>query len=349
MRSPRSSYQRLAAVTGARQSGAALIVAMLVFALSVSLVVAMQSEFYRYFQRTTNLLLAEQARAYLLGAEDLAALALQQDYDQDVRAQRARDDLTEFWAQQSQPLPLDDIGWLRAEPIVDLQGRFNLNWLDEKPPQGKRFTPAQQQFVRLLQALPGVEVSEFEAVAITEAVIDWIDVDGTVLADGAEDDYYAAIAPGYRVANRPMSSVSELRAVANVTPEIYAVLQHLVTVWPQQPEPLNIHTAPEILLRSINADDDLTPLSEADGQTLVEQRQELGFADKQEFGKNPVFNGKSVSGAMALLGESSSYFMLHAWVELADRNMHLYSVLERRDRRVRTIARAGGSLQGASL
>ena len=45
-----------------------------------------------------------------------------------------------------------------------------------------------------------------------------------------------------------------------------------------------------------------------------------------------------------LLGESSSYFLLEAEVEVADRNMRLYSVLERRQRSVAALARAGGSL-----
>ncbi len=53
--------------------------------------------------------------------------------------------------------------------------------------------------------------------------------------EGAEDEYYAAQTPAYRAANRPMSSVSELRAVAHMTPEIYRALLPWVTVWPQEP------------------------------------------------------------------------------------------------------------------
>ncbi len=66
-----------------QQRGAALIVAMLVFALATALVVAMKSEFERFYQRSANILLEEQAQAYLRGAEDLASLVLLADYDQD--------------------------------------------------------------------------------------------------------------------------------------------------------------------------------------------------------------------------------------------------------------------------
>ena len=66
-----------------RERGAALIVAMLVFALATALVVAMKSDFERFFQRSANILLDEQAQAYLRGAEELAALVLIRDYDED--------------------------------------------------------------------------------------------------------------------------------------------------------------------------------------------------------------------------------------------------------------------------
>lgn len=332
-----------------RQRGAALIVAMLVFSLAAALVVAMQSEFLRFFQRSSNALVAEQAYAYLRGAEDLAALALQADYDQDKSEQKLRDDFSEFWAQQAQPYPLEDGGVLLAQPLEDLQGRFNLNHLAASvagtAAGAARFTDAQQQFIRLLQALEGVEVSQYEASAITRAVADWLDADSNATAEGAEDDYYGATTPSYRAANRPMASVSELRAVANMTPEIYNALAPYVTVWPQSPEPLNIHTAPLPVLRSINARNDLNPLSVSEAESLQEVQKEGGFTDKTEFFDTAVFKDKDMGDMKTwLLGESSSYFLLHATVELAERNTHLYSVLQRKDRRVKAVVRASGSL-----
>src|SRR5690606_2843760 len=121
------------------------------------------------------------------------------------------------------------------------------------------FTAEQEQFIRLLQALGDPAISEQEAIAITESISDWLDADFEPSESGAEDDYYFDQTPAYRAANRPMASVSELRAVAYVTPAIYRALQPYVTVWPQEPEPgsLNIHTAPAMVLRSLNIDGDL--------------------------------------------------------------------------------------------
>lgn len=340
----RGRYNRIG-----RQQGVALVVAMLVFALSTALVVAMKSEFNRFYQRSANILLAEQAHAYLRGAEDLAGIVLIADYDQDRDKGQQRDDLVEIWALPATPYALDDGGWLMGS-LEDLQGRFNINLLAQRV-EGKgkgkpRFTAAQAQFIRLLQALEEPAVSQQEAILITESISDWLDPDGKPTADGAEDDYYYARTPAYRTGNRPMSSTSELRAVAYMTPEIYAAVSPWVTVWPQTSALLNIHTAPAMVLRSINADNNLSPLSEAEGQSLVEYRESSGFADKDDFLANQVFDGKqkNMGGVNNLLGEDSSYFLLRAEVEVADRTLRLYSVLERRDRRIGAIARASGSL-----
>ena len=346
MRCPRSSLSQRRT-----EAGAALVVAMLVFAICAALIVAMQREFTLFYQRGANSLQAEQGYAYLRGAEELATLALVLDYDTDKERDIPRDDLEEIWAQPATPYALDEGGWLMGS-LEDLQGRFNLNGLaggggGQGSGQGQaseRFTPAQAQFIRLLQTLEEPLVSEQEAIAITRSIADWIDADGNTSPDGAEDDYYFSQTPAYRAANRPMSSVSELRAVANVSPELYLALAPLVTVWPQTAQPLNIHTAAVQVLRSINGDDSLEPLAESDAQALAEQRQEAGFLDKTEFLAHPAFADKPMDKMAELLGESSAYFLLSARVEIADRELQLYSVLQRQQRRVESLVRASGSL-----
>ncbi|MFL3654642.1 MAG: type II secretion system minor pseudopilin GspK [Halioglobus sp.] len=338
-----------------RQHGAALIFAMLVFALATALVVAMKGEFERFYQRSSNILLDGQAQAYLRGAEDLAGILLLADYDMDKNAGLLRDDLTEiWWTKPGDPPPtyaLDGTGWLSGS-LEDLQGRFNLNTLVEKASRDstavskKRFTASQEQFIRLLQALGDPAVSEQEAIILTESVTDWLDADREASLNGAEDDYYSGQTPAYRTANRSMSSVSELRAVAYMTPEIYQALLPWVTVWPEQPATLNIHTAPAMVLRSINAKGVLSPLTEAEGESLVQYREETGFEDKTDFQANPVFEGKrdNMKEVAALLGQNSTYFLLRAEVEVAGRNMRLYSVLNRSNRTIAAVARASGSL-----
>jgi general secretion pathway protein K len=333
------------------QRGVALVVALLVFGLSAALLVAMQSEFTLFYQRGSNLFLAEQGHAYLRGAEELATLALVMDHDTDQAREQPRDDLGEIWAQQATPYPLDEGGWLVGS-LQDLQGRFNLNWLaataagaDASAEDGARFTPAQAFFIRLLQALPEVPLGSQEAIALTQAIGDWLDPDTVTRPLGAEDDFYSGMSPPYRAANRAMASVSELRAVATMTPELYLALAPLVTVWPQEPAKLNIHTAALPLLRAINADGELMPLGVMEGESLFQrQRSEGGFANLDELLDDPVFSDKTMTAVAGLLDESSSWFLLAAEVEVADRTMRLYSVLHRDGRTVRAVTRAAGSL-----
>ncbi len=334
-----------------RQRGAALVVAMLVFALCAALVVAMEGEFSRIFARSAGVLFAEQANAYLRGAEDLAGMALINDYDLDQQSQDERDDLTEIWAQPAPPYALDEGGWMTGR-LTDLQGLFNINLLGngQQPQPGtpiaNRFTTEQAQFIRLLQALGEPEISEYEAIAITESIADWLDSDGEPRDNGAEDDFYYGREPALRVGNRPMSSVSELLSVANMTPEIYVALAPYVTVWPKEGTSLNIHTAPLAVLRSLNEDKVLSPLSEDEGQVLVDYREETGFTDVEALLNHQVFASRKdkMTATRTLLGKRSSFFLLSAEVELAQRNMRLYSVLERRQRSVVTLVRAAGSL-----
>ena len=330
------------------QHGAALVLALLVFALSTVLIVAMTRDFNRVYQQGSNSFLAAQSSAYLRGAEGLATLALLADDDADRRAKIQRDDLEEIWAREANPYPLEEGGWLLGS-LEDLQGRFNLNHLAQRiePGEGRpRFTAAQAQFIRLLLAATEGDIGEAEAISITQAIGDWLDVDANLRLDGAEDDDYMSLTPAYRSANRAMASVSELRAVAGITDELFLALEPWVTVWPESPVKLNIHTAPEMVLRSLGEDDSLLPLSSEDAQSIAEERKENGFSDLEAFLAHPVLADRieNMTEMRKLLGESSSYFLLRAQVEVADRNTRLYSVLERENRQVSVLLRTAGSL-----
>ena len=328
-----------------RQRGAALVMAMLIFAVSAALIVAMKSDFERVYQRAGNIFVAEQSRAYLRGAEGLATLALLADYDLDKQqGDEAVDTLEDIWAREEVPYPLDEGGWLSGK-LEDLQGRFNLNHLADQPEQDQgepRYTPAQAQFIRLLQAVTDEQLDETEAVAITRSIGDWLDENNQARLGGAEDDYYNDLTPPYRASNGAMLSVTELQAVKGITAELYAALQPWVSVWPQQPGTLNIHTAPAMVLRSLGEDNNLRPLSEADALSLVQHRCETGFADIEDFLNHPVLadSKEGMSAGRALLGERTGYFLLRARVEVAGRNQRLYSVMERNNRQVSILSRA---------
>jgi len=331
-----------------RQSGVALVVALLVFALSATLLVALQRDFLINYRRVSEVLVSAQREAYLEGAEALAALALALDADADAAADGPRDTLREVWARPPQPYPLDEGGWLVGS-LEDLQGRFNLNSLDAAPSapgQAAAYSPAQLTFIRLLQALPlGEDVLDaFSAVAIMESVADWIDADREPRLNGAETPFYVSLTPPYVPADQPMASVSELRAVANITPAIYEALRPHVTVWPRQPAGMNIHTMGLPVLQALNVDDNLEPLDRADAEAILARRRRNPFESVDEFLRQPEFAGASTAQIASLLGESSAYFLLTSRVELAERETRRYSVLRRQGREVTVVQRFDAGL-----
>ena len=363
------------------QQGAALIIAMLVFALSATLLVALQREFSLALQRGTNQLVSEQAWAYLIGAEELAKLALQADNLLDARSATAADHLGELWAQPATPYPLDAGGWMTGQ-LTDLQGRINLNMLvstsaaqnsfavdegavdDTTESEGatgesnggegveasesgnqskqenesarqrsgdeaRRWTPTQKLLIRLLQALNEASLPLDAAMTLTEAISDFIDRDANRRQNGAEVDAYRYADFPYLPANRALASVSELRSVRGMTPEVFEALAPLVTVWPERNTRLNILTAPLPVLRTLNADDQWAPLSVIDAERLAESRREGGIAKVEDLLAGPILEGRPSAELEPLLDIRSDWFLLDASVELRDRQRHLFSVLHR--------------------
>ncbi len=362
------------------EGGAALVVAMLVFALVAALMVGLQRDFTLTLQRGTHQLFSEQAWAYLMGAEGLAAMALQADSRADAKAEVAADHLGEVWAQPPTPYPLDAGGWMSGR-IEDLQGRLNLNLLAEmqsggqttpdangsddaedapedmaadNPPQQnptasvndstKRWNATQKMFIRLLQALGEVSLPLEEAMALTDAVTDFIDRDAERRLNGAEEGDYRYADYPYLPANRALASVSELRAVRGMTEPVYLALAPLVTVWPEASGRLNILTCPLPVLRSVNGDDQLSPLAEMEAQRLDELRREGEIGTVSDLLADPAFEGQSMGQLEPLLDIRSDWFLLDATVELVERERHLFSVLHRVPDRTVAVFRSEGEL-----
>jgi general secretion pathway protein K len=57
--------------------------------------------------------------------------------------------------------------------------------------------------------------------AVVASILDWIDGDNTPNPDGAEDEYYTSLSPGYACRNGPLESLEELAFVKGITAEIY--------------------------------------------------------------------------------------------------------------------------------
>ncbi|MGQ9426933.1 type II secretion system minor pseudopilin GspK [Gilvimarinus sp. F26214L] len=324
-----------------RNRGAVLVLALLIVAVVTVLAVQFAHTFTLNYSRVEYRSYGAQARYYLLGAEALAGVVLEQD-----AAETETDNLTEIWAQAIPPFPTDH-GLLEAR-LEDAHGRFNLNSLERKANAedtpgnpAERFTPAQRRFIRLLQTFEDYPLNPDEAIEITEAVVDWIDEDDEPFGfGGAESLHYSREEPPYEPANQPFNSVSELRLVRHVTPELYRLLEPLLVALPADAT-LNLNTALPPLLRTINDVDDLSPLDERALADLLEDRQLTQYETVSDFFSSPVLQNvaPNADSANAGYGVTSNYFILHAKASVGEQVRFMTSYLERDGTQTSTLQR----------
>ncbi len=340
-----------------QQKGVALLIALMVSALIATIAIELTWKMELNFTRSANRWHGVQASTYLEGAENLAIKWLIDDLNSPTGQ---NDNLNEAWATPVPQMPTDH-GYVSGA-LEDASARINLNSLGGRPSSGssasvgaKRFNEPQRRFVRLLLLLTNNEGQPMltmpEAEAITEAVIDWVDTDDQETGfGGAEADYYQQLVPPFVAANDVMSSVSELSLIKGITSQIYNALLPYVIALPANVT-LNVNTAPEIILRTINYENDLAPLSEVDVQQLLQDRQsnENGLETASDFvaagtaaatifpktkgvnngpGSGPPEGANTTTGAgedstqgvldMTGLGTKSDYFILSSETMVGD-------------------------------
>lgn len=308
-----------------RQKGAALVVALVIVAMATILATAMVWENHLDRRRTGNQLFGSEALANALGVEDFVRDVLAND-------ERESDHLLEPWARQGDVFPIEG-GSLQGS-VVDLQARFNINnlvnWTTGEPRDQQI-----EAYRALIQSL-GLDET------LVDATVDWIDPDIEPRGfNGAEDDTYLRNDPAYRTANMPLANISELRLLANMTPEQFTVLEPYVIALPpvpgsNEPTRININTASPELLTAVGQN-----LGPDDAASIVDLRNQEGFPD--------LASAQAIVGAEKLsddlFGVTSEYFRLHVLAVIGSSRVSMYSVLHRdpQSGTVRTLGRSLGT------
>lgn len=307
-----------------RQRGIAVITAMLVVTIATVIAVGIAWETTLDLRRTEGLLAWEQARQYGYGAEAFAAQLLQEKLDEQAgSAAPVYSRADDRQACGGFQFTIDQGGMLGG--VCDLQGRFNLNNLYLGGKAGRE--AFKRQFRRLLAAVSEVDetvdIGPDVADVIVESTIDWIDPDGTAEFNGAEDDYYTSQDPPYRAANFWFTSVSELRGVRGVTPEIYAALAPYLAALPYgsgEPTRINVNTATVPVYMSLG-DDVALPIAEG----WAERSAARPYESEQDMTE---ITSEADPGMQPYLDRSSRYFELRGLVSIGTTRLGLYSLLE---------------------
>lgn len=242
-------------VPPARQSGVAIITAILLIALGTITMVAITSRQQLDMHRERNEGIIQQARAFGVSGERFAAAILYRDVQAGLRENT--DSLDDDWAQTIPPIPIDNASIQGC--IVDMQGRFNLNNVVNSEGEPVEFYVGQ-----LKRLLAELYIDQTKA----DAILDWVDKDvNATIPDGAEDGYYTGLAAAYRTANAPFVSVSELQLVKGFSSAIEDEAQDYKRLLPhvaalpidKGPTPVNVNTATPEVLASLS--DEVKPLA----------------------------------------------------------------------------------------
>jgi len=316
-----------------QERGAALLTVLLIVAV-VSVLAATALERMRLSTRLAqNAVALDQARAYAMATEAMATTRITAILARDA----ARVTLQGDWANRPIPLPVPQ-GSATAR-VRDGGNCFNLNGLVLRAGDGRYLArpAAVEQFARLMRLLG---VSGQTATSVAAAAADWTDSDDAPLPSGAEDASYAGRAPRYRTAGALMADASELRAVAGVTPELYAKLRPWVCALPR-PEPvrLNVNTLlPEQapLLAMLLPD----TLDVGRARSLLAARGPAGFTSTVSFWQGLSAQGVSPGQeGPAQTAVTTQWFALDVDVELGGTQLSESALIDATELPVRLVSR----------
>ncbi len=232
-----------------RETGIAVVSAMLLAALVVSIASAIIFKQQRFINQLDNHFSATQARWMAEASIHWSRAILAED-----AKSGAVDHLKENWAIQLPSTPFEG-GTIRGF-MTDEQQFCNLN----NAMAGTTARNGNEFFKRLMSSL-NINIGALDA------LIDWVDVDSDVSYPyGAEDARYVTQQIPYRIANQPLTEIGNLSRVQGFTEENIASLKHHCVVLPEKTT-TNINTVSPELLGLM-----LPDLSEFELQTIIAAR-----------------------------------------------------------------------------
>jgi general secretion pathway protein K len=244
-------------ISAIQNRGVALITALLILVIASTAAAYLMQQLNLSMRRSGNIINSNQAYLYALGAETLAIIGL----NEDTKLNKI-DSYEDIWAMEFDPFPVEDGAGYISVQVSDLQSRFNINNLIKN---GGLDTLSKERFERLL-TLFNIDPE------VSNAVIDWIDADiNTLGIYGAEDDYYLGLEPPYRTANRPLSSISELRQVRGLdTAERFNELAQYLVALPEHTA-INVNLASYEIHYAITGDAQKAALAVRHSPAMLEQ------------------------------------------------------------------------------
>jgi general secretion pathway protein K len=304
-----------------RQSGAALLLAMLTVALVATLASAALWQQWRAIEVEGAERSRVQATWILQGALDWARLILAED-----GRKGGSDNLTEPWSIPLEParlstfLAADRSDALLADQsssaflsgqMVDLQSRLNVRNLIVAD---KVHGPTRDAFVRLFNAL-NLPRQELDTMVST-----------LLLAQQAGN---ASQGPAIQAPLMPQ--VLEQLVWLGLSPGSIVQLRPYVTVLPEFTK-VNLNTAPAVVLRAVVSDLDM-----AGAQQLVQKRDNKPWDTLEEFNSAAGLTAKPPDAEMVAI--QTRFFEVRGTLELEGQPLHEIALMQRDGQRVKIVRR----------
>lgn len=339
----RLSKSRIPTKPRLRQRGVAVITALLLTTLAITIVASLFWLQQVQVRSIENQRLQLQKKWILRGAIDWARLILRED----GRTSGRIDHLGEPWAIGLAETRLDQYvenGRDSAEAaevmlsgqILDAQGRFNLSNLASEGEPDLREIAA---FARLLSNLRiSSELAPKIAQLVADAQIKLAKAESAANPSSANPaDATTASNPNPTVTANPQKAadqteraalstrlvqIDDLLALPEVTPEIVKQLKNYLVVLPQK-SPVNLNTASaEVIAARIEG------LSSADGAAIVAARERAYFRDLSDF-KLRFENAKTVRDTDVSV--MTRYFLVLGRVRMYHSSLNMSALIERDD------------------
>ncbi len=220
-----------------RERGAALLAVLLLVAVTGAIAASMVESLRLSRTVAVNATARDQGRLFADGVERLALLTL----DDRILRSPERTTLEGGWNGATRTVQLPGGG--SADVAVRDGGNcFNINSVVDGQP-GSPFVRRASGVAQFIGLMIVLEVREQDARRIAEAAADWVDSDTATGPGGAEDEAYAAGPAPYRTGNTLFADPGEVRALAGMTPDIYARIRPWLCALPVNDlSPLNINT-----------------------------------------------------------------------------------------------------------
>ena len=301
---------------GTRQRGVAIVTALLLAALAITVVMSLFGQQNVQVRSIENQRYQLQKQWVMRGALDWSRLILRED----AKVNRV-DYIGEPWSVPLEESRLDDYvdNGRTAEDdtdatlsgyIIDAQSRLNLTNLAQN---GVVDLPTLQAYQKLLSAQgldAGLATATASMVTATQATAAQFNPDGTVLSAAVKAKTLA------------FTQVDDLLAIPGYTTEVVAKLRDLVVFLPIA-TPINVNTASAQVISAR-----IAGISLSDAQQIVTSRDQAYFRDMADF--NARWNtSKGAAPNPNLVSTQTNYFIVHGHVRLGRSILDQEALIER--------------------